>query len=126
MSTGKAYNHDCERCYYLGNFKNHDLYFCDESVIARYGNLDHEYKSLLCKVLENVPEDFEPKLWEAKRRKEKINSLKTLMSDWEDEMNLDVIQGSVSSILECDSFEKAMSIIESVFIAGFNEGYEAV
>ena len=38
--SGKRYEHDCEHCWYLGNFSGYDGYYCeigDITVIARYG-----------------------------------------------------------------------------------------
>jgi hypothetical protein len=35
------YNHDCDKCTYLGQYEEYDLYFCSKflpTVIARYGN----------------------------------------------------------------------------------------
>jgi hypothetical protein len=53
MNFGKPnYQHDCDTCIFLGTYNNHDLYFCNPcgtyvscTVIARYGNEPHEYKS---------------------------------------------------------------------------------
>lgn len=52
------YQHDCDKCTYLGQFEDqeqseiYDLYWCKnpqepilDSVIARYGNDGHEYRS---------------------------------------------------------------------------------
>lgn len=43
------YQHDCERCTFLGRFQNHDLYHCIDphTLIARFGE-DGEYTSGLC------------------------------------------------------------------------------
>jgi len=41
--------HDCDKCTFLGNVSEHDLYFCEASwrptVIARYGDDGPDYKS---------------------------------------------------------------------------------
>lgn len=42
--------HDCEKCIFLGQYKEYDLYFCKQggchpTVIARYGNEGCEYCS---------------------------------------------------------------------------------
>ena len=42
------FQHDCDKCLFLGQDKEHDFYFCDSrlpTVIARYGNDDSEYAS---------------------------------------------------------------------------------
>ena len=43
------YTHDCEHCIPLGEYENHDLYYCDQglrpTVIARYGNEGWDYRS---------------------------------------------------------------------------------
>jgi hypothetical protein len=48
--TKPRFRHDCNWCHFLGHHDGHDLYYCDEgnpipTVIARYGNLSHEYES---------------------------------------------------------------------------------
>jgi hypothetical protein len=42
--------HECERCVYLGEYRQHDLYFCTKqpnvpTVLARYGNDPSDYVS---------------------------------------------------------------------------------
>jgi hypothetical protein len=51
-SAGAAqprYQHDCDKCQFLGQDAKHDLYFCPQggrpTVIARYGDEGHEYMS---------------------------------------------------------------------------------
>lgn len=47
------YLHDCSQCTFLGTHNEFDLYVCEEghpTVIARYGNEGHEYKSGLALV----------------------------------------------------------------------------
>lgn len=42
------HDHDCSRCKPLGQFKNNDIYFCDEAektVVVRYGSRPEEYYS---------------------------------------------------------------------------------
>ncbi len=43
------YKHDCEKCVFLGNFNNEDLYYCDQSiiptVISRYSDVGPDYTS---------------------------------------------------------------------------------
>jgi len=43
------YEHDCLDCTFLGRFRRHDLYYCDQghfpTVIARFGNKPWEYHS---------------------------------------------------------------------------------
>ena len=45
--TKPKFDHDCDNCQYVGNFKEYDLYFCNTTptVIARYGNEGSEYAS---------------------------------------------------------------------------------
>lgn len=38
MSQAPRYQHDCECCTFLGPFEKFDLYGCDDTVIARYGD----------------------------------------------------------------------------------------
>ena len=43
------YKHDCKSCIFLGNYNDHDLYYClrdaTHTVIARYGDGPSEYHS---------------------------------------------------------------------------------
>jgi hypothetical protein len=43
------FNHDCERCKFLGTFKGTDLYFCNKSwritLISRYSSDGPDYTS---------------------------------------------------------------------------------
>ncbi len=43
------FEHDCERCAFLGQFKEYDLYFCPQNgiptIVARWGNGGPEYTS---------------------------------------------------------------------------------
>ena len=43
------FRHNCDQCVFLGTYENRDMYFCSQSdmptVIARYGNADHQYVS---------------------------------------------------------------------------------
>jgi len=47
VKTEPRYNHDCNRCEFLGTHEEYDLYFCPDepTIIARYGNEDGEYGS---------------------------------------------------------------------------------
>lgn len=55
MMESPQYKHDCSRCIFLGhatasNGDAYDLYFCDQliggaTVISRWGNEGHEYRS---------------------------------------------------------------------------------
>lgn len=40
------FEHDCESCKFLGHFYGHDVYTCENSVIARYSNEPSEYSSM--------------------------------------------------------------------------------
>lgn len=51
------FQHDCERCTFHGRFQGHDVYTCQSSVIARYGNDGPEYKSLPEAVASRLPAD---------------------------------------------------------------------
>jgi hypothetical protein len=45
------YNHDCDKCVFLGEYEEYDLYFCGQgtlltsTVIARYSNNGEDYTS---------------------------------------------------------------------------------
>lgn len=43
------YNHDCDKCVFLGNWAEHDLYWCSQNgfptVISRHGNEPDAYTS---------------------------------------------------------------------------------
>lgn len=61
------FQHDCDKCKPLGEFKDADLYYCDQqiggpTVIARYSSDGGDYASGLCFA------DGHPELSEAKRR----------------------------------------------------------
>jgi hypothetical protein len=32
------YEHDCDKCTFLGPYREYDLYVCDGTVLARYGS----------------------------------------------------------------------------------------
>jgi len=59
------YKHGCSDCTFLGTRNEYDLYFCPQgtlpTVIARYGNEGHEYKSGMAGA------EADPDLGEAKR-----------------------------------------------------------
>jgi hypothetical protein len=63
------FSHDCDKCTYLGDYNEMDLYHCDQggvyaTVIARFGNEGPDYSSGL-PVAHLIPE-----LAEARRRAE--------------------------------------------------------
>jgi hypothetical protein len=45
----RRYDHDCERCIFLGQYKEYDLYFCPSrdysTVIARWDSIPSNYAS---------------------------------------------------------------------------------
>lgn len=41
----KLFEHDCDKCQFLGQYIGHDLYSCGDSVIARNGDQGDEYMS---------------------------------------------------------------------------------
>ena len=69
-----VFEHDCDNCRYLGHYDNHDLYVCNWSVIARYGNDGPEYVSDFIEALKYRPTLFPSTalLEEALRRVEKL------------------------------------------------------
>lgn len=61
----KLFTHDCSTCEFLGTFNSHDLYVCSgETVIARYGNKGHEYKSCPINQIDKIPKEWEKELHE--------------------------------------------------------------
>ena len=58
------YEHDCEECKFLGVYDNHDLYVCNNEIVARYGENPWNYKS--CHVDATIPDNSI--LIEARRR----------------------------------------------------------
>ena len=72
----KKFEHDCPNCHFLGNYKEHNLYFCKgneftvDTVIARFGDDGTEYISGLSFADDN---DL---LSEAKKRAINLNLLK--------------------------------------------------
>lgn len=63
------FTHDSPCCTFLGVHDGYDLYWCDQghslpTVLARYGNEGHEYKSGML----FADRGLEPHLVEAKRR----------------------------------------------------------
>jgi hypothetical protein len=66
-ATVPTFEHDCDLCTFLGEYRGHDLYFCDKctagpTLIARYGGEGKQYTS----GLELAAVD--PFLGEARRR----------------------------------------------------------
>jgi len=75
MEAKKRFKHDCNKCKYLGTYKEYDLYFCAkgiETVIARYGSLGWENLSGLVFATSGSIES----LYEAKNRAIKKGFLK--------------------------------------------------
>lgn len=66
MSDRPTYRHDCVACTFLGCFRGHDLYYCEQhglpTVIARYGDEGSAYTSGMALA------DVDPILAEAKAR----------------------------------------------------------
>lgn len=60
------YKHNCDNCIFLGNYKEHDLYFCENepTVIARYSSRGPDYTS----GLSFATEEGNVCLFEAKKR----------------------------------------------------------
>lgn len=54
------HQHDCPKCKFLGVYKDHDLYFCDDTIVARYGSEGSAYISGL------VFADTYPELYKAR------------------------------------------------------------
>lgn len=40
-----VFKHDCYDCVFLGHYNDRDLYFCADTVIARYGDNRPDYSS---------------------------------------------------------------------------------
>lgn len=61
MNAPPRYRHDCDRCEYLGQWLQYDLYVCGtsslsgQSVVARYGSIGHEYASGDVGVWRDIP-----------------------------------------------------------------------
>ena len=73
--TEPLFDHDCDKCNFLGSFKSHDLYHCKQgnsrdTIIARYGSNGPDYKSGL------VFADMDEHIGEGKRLAKKRNFLK--------------------------------------------------
>lgn len=73
-SETPLFDHDCDRCTFLGRFKGSDLYFCNQSsnrptVIARHSSDGRDYTSGI------VFADTIEELGEAKRRATKLQLL---------------------------------------------------
>jgi len=47
LAGGAHFEHDCDRCLFLGHYDGYDLYACSDTLIARYG-LDGDYISGAC------------------------------------------------------------------------------
>lgn len=52
MDIKARYTHSCKKCTFLGITQNSDLYACKDELIARYGNNDHEYRSMSSDLVE--------------------------------------------------------------------------
>jgi hypothetical protein len=69
----RRFSHSCSCCTYLGQWREYDLYFCENccivpSVVARWGSDRADYVSGLDAVTQSVT----PHLREAKRRAEEL------------------------------------------------------
>jgi hypothetical protein len=67
ISASPRFKHDCDRCVFLGDYRAHDLYFCEAcaggpTVLARYGSEGKQYTSGLELAA------FDPLLAEARER----------------------------------------------------------
>jgi hypothetical protein len=62
------FNHNCSHCKSLGSYTTpngnlythlhtFDLYVCNDSLLARYGNEPHEYASILISIINRYPSD---------------------------------------------------------------------
>lgn len=40
------FKHDCESCYFVKNVDGYDVYLCNGTIIARYGNDGPDYASM--------------------------------------------------------------------------------
>ena len=75
MIEKPRYEHDCSSCYFLGQYEEYDLYYCDQTflnfptVIARFGDDGPDYTSGLALATQ-------PPLSEAKRRAIQMGLLK--------------------------------------------------
>lgn len=54
----KRFVHDCDKCLFLGQYKEKDWYYCSEqaldgSVIGRFGNDGPDYASIPLKLLKS-------------------------------------------------------------------------
>ena len=50
FNLSPRYKHDCSRCSYLGQYKNFDLYCCEDepTILCRYSSEGPDYNSGLC------------------------------------------------------------------------------
>ena len=75
------YRHDCDQCTFLGQFNEHDLYYCGQhgipTVIARFGDMGSEYYSGLA-IADQIPA-----LAEAKKRAKEMGFLGEVGDPWE-------------------------------------------
>lgn len=47
------FNHDCDTCKFLGTYNRRDLYVCDKTLVARFGDEGSEYESGLSLIYDN-------------------------------------------------------------------------
>lgn len=52
------FQHDCDRCTFHGVLDGHDIYTCQSSIIARFGNDGPEYASAPNFVAWQMPGDY--------------------------------------------------------------------
>ena len=49
VTTKPEFQHDCDACFFLAHYRDHDLYICGEgehaSILARYSNDGPDYRS---------------------------------------------------------------------------------
>ena len=54
------FQHDCERCTFLGYFYGYDVYKCDTRIVARCGADSSEVYSQL---MQSIVDNFETETW---------------------------------------------------------------
>ena len=61
ITTGKPqYTHDCDICEFKGSIhleetqEDVDIYLCTNSMVARYGDMGHEYYSMPISIKDNI------------------------------------------------------------------------
>ena len=54
VSHKPRYEHDCNKCFYLGWLEEFDIYICGETILYRYGNERHEYGSREVSLMQSI------------------------------------------------------------------------